>query len=235
MKPTAIILAAGVGRRFGAALAERPKALLEVAGETLLSRLVRQLRGAGVEEIVVVGGFGIEHLRDALDEEVTILLNPDYRRGAILSLHTARAFLDRPVLVMDADVFGPDEMITRLVDSPNGNCFLLDGTASATGEEQMLHARGARVWDIARNPRGDYDLLGESVGFLKVTAEAAPVLLELLEARVQAGEIDLEHEEVYPDFLARVVTGFERVDDLEWTEVDFPEDLQRARSLARAD
>ena len=229
----AIILAAGVGRRFGEALSGQPKALLKVEGETLLVRLIRQLRLAGVEEIVVVAGFGIEAIRDAVDSRVRVLLNPDYERGAILSLYTAREFFGRDLLVMDADVFGPDEMLTRLVDSPQESCFLLDGRAEASGEEQMLHVRGDRVWDIARDPRGEYDLLGESVGFLKVSAAASPKLLELLAARVERGEIDLEHEEVYPEFLEQTPVGFERVDDLAWTEIDFPEDLERARLLAR--
>jgi len=232
-KPLAIILAAGVGRRFGEALSGQPKALLEVEGETLLVRLIRQLRLAGVEEIVVVAGFGIEAIRDAVDSRVQVLLNPDYERGAILSLYTAREFFGRDLLVMDADVFGPDEMLTRLVDSPQESCFLLDGRAEASGEEQMLHVRGDRVWDIARDPRGEYDLLGESVGFLKVSAAASPKLLELLAARVERGEIDLEHEEVYPEFLEQIPVGFERVDDLAWTEIDFPEDLERARLMAR--
>lgn len=232
-KPLAIILAAGVGRRFGEALSGQPKALLKVEGETLLVRLIRQLRLAGVEEIVVVAGFGIEAIRDAVDSRVRVLLNPDYERGAILSLYTAREFFGRDLLVMDADVFGPDEMLTRLVDSPQESCFLLDGRAEASGEEQMLHVRGDRVWDIARDPRGEYDLLGESVGFLKVSAAASPKLLELLAARVERGEIDLEHEEVYPEFLEQTPVGFERVDDLAWTEIDFPEDLERARLLAR--
>jgi len=232
-KPLAIILAAGVGRRFGEALSGQPKALLEVEGETLLVRLIRQLRLAGVEEIVVVAGFGIEAIRSAVDSRVQVLLNPDYERGAILSLYTAREFFGRDLLVMDADVFGPDEMLTRLVDSPKESCFLLDGRAEASGEEQMLHVRGDRVWDIARDPRGEYDLLGESVGFLKVSAAASPKLLELLAARVERGEIDLEHEEVYPDFLEQTPVGFERVDDLAWTEIDFPEDLERARLMAR--
>ncbi len=232
-KPLAIILAAGVGRRFGEALSGQPKALLEVEGETLLVRLIRQLRLAGVEEIVVVAGFGIEAIRGAVDSRVQVLLNPDYERGAILSLYTAREFFGRDLLVMDADVFGPDEMLTRLVDSPKESCFLLDGRAEASGEEQMLHVRGDRVWDIARDPRGEYDLLGESVGFLKVSAAASPKLLELLAARVEGGEIDLEHEEVYPDFLEQTAVGFERVDDLAWTEIDFPEDLERARLMAR--
>lgn len=231
---TAIILAAGVGKRFGAEMNDRPKALLEVGGETLIGRLVRQLRAGGVERIVIVVGHRGELIEQALVgiPGVSFLHNSEYRRGAILSLWTAREHLGGPALVMDADVFLPSEMMLRLLRSTHDNCFLLDGSAAATGEEQMLHVRDGRVTDIARNPRGEWDLLGESVGFLKLGAGGAGVLRELLDARVAAGVKDIEHEEVYPEFLARVVTGFERVDDLDWTEIDFPEDLERARALA---
>lgn len=234
MSTTAIILAAGVGKRFGAEMNDRPKALLEVGGETLVARLVRQLREGGVEKIVIVVGHRGELIEQALAgvPGVSFLHNPEYRRGAILSLWTAREHLGGPALVMDADVFLPSEMMLRLLRSSHENCFLLDGSAAATGEEQMLHVRNGRVTDIARNPRGEYDLLGESVGFLKLGAEGARVLRELLDARVAAGVKDIEHEEVYPELLLRVATGFERVDDLDWTEIDFPEDLERARVLA---
>lgn len=234
MSTTAIILAAGVGKRFGAEMNDRPKALLEVGGETLIARLVRQLREGGVEKIVIVVGHRGELIEQALAgiAGVSFLHNPEYRRGAILSLWTAREHLGAPALVMDADVFLPSEMMLRLLRSANENCFLLDGSASATGEEQMLHVRNGRVTDIARKPRGEYDLLGESVGFLRLGADGARVLRELLDARVAAGVKDIEHEEVYPELLSRVATGFERVDDLDWTEIDFPEDLERARALA---
>ncbi len=228
------MLAAGVGRRFGAAGQNRPKALLQVGGEALLARLIRQLRAAGVPEIVVVAGYGIEQIEQAVGgaPDVRILRNPDFTRGAILSLYTARTWLDRSVLIMDADVFGPDELIVRLVRSRHENCFLLDPRSKATGEEQMLTVQQGRVVDIARRPRGEYDLLGESVGFLRLGAEAARLLAELISERVDAGQIDLEHEEAYPTLLERVVVGYERVDDLSWTEIDFPEDLQRARRMA---
>ena len=231
---TAIILAAGVGKRFGAEMNDRPKALLEVGGETLIARLVRQLREGGVAKIVIVVGHRGELIEQELDSVpgVSFLHNPEYLRGAILSLWTAREHLGGPALVMDADVFLPSEMMLRLLRSTNENCFLLDGSASATGEEQMLHVRNGRVTDIARKPRGEYDLLGESVGFLRLGADGARVLRELLDARVAAGVKDIEHEEVYPELLSRVVTGFERVDDLDWTEIDFPEDLERARAMA---
>ncbi len=231
---TAIILAAGVGKRFGAEMNDRPKALLEVGGETLIARLVRQLREGGVAKIVIVVGHRGELIEQELGSVpgVSFLHNPEYRRGAILSLWTAREHLGGPALVMDADVFLPSEMMLRLLRSANENCFLLDGSASATGEEQMLHVRNGRVTDIARKPRGEYDLLGESVGFLRLGADGARVLRELLDARVAAGVKDIEHEEVYPELLSRVVAGLERVDDLDWTEIDFPEDLERARAMA---
>jgi choline kinase len=230
----AIILAAGVGRRFGSEMDDTPKGLLRVGGETLLARLVRQLQAVGVSRITIVTG----HLGALVDEafadvpEVEILVNPDYTRGAILSLWTARGHLDGPVLVMDADVWGPDELLARLVCSPHENCLLLDGRAAASGEEQMLMVRGERVHDISRRPQGDWDLLGESVGFLKLSALAAREFGTLLRVRIERGDLDREHEEAYPELMARVVIGFERVDDLDWTEIDFPEDLERARELA---
>ncbi|HZR84981.1 MAG TPA: phosphocholine cytidylyltransferase family protein [Candidatus Binatia bacterium] len=231
--PAAIILAAGVGKRFGGELGDRPKALLEVGGETLVGRILRQLRAAGVERIAVVVGWGgdaiAEHLADA---GVEIVRNPDFRRGAILSLWCARHLLDGDVLVMDADVFCPDEAILRLVRSPHESCFLLDGRATASGEEQMLHVRGGLVRDIARRPRGEHELLGESIGFLKLSSAAARLLRDLMRDRIERGDVDLEHEEVYPDLLARVDVGYERADDFEWTEIDFPDDLARARAIA---
>ena len=92
----------------------------------------------------------------------------------------------------------------------------------------MLLVRGERVVDIVRGGAPGYELAGESVGFLKLAAGAARVLRELLELRVAAGHTAIEHEEVYPELLERVVVGFERVDGMPWTEIDFPEDVARA-------
>ena len=45
---------------------DRPKALLEVGGETLIARLVRQLREGGVERIVIVVG----HRGELIEQEL---------------------------------------------------------------------------------------------------------------------------------------------------------------------
>src|SRR5205807_2050720 len=92
--------------------------------------------------------------------------------------------LSGPVVVMDADVLCAPAMLERLIHSPEPNCFLLDGSVQVTGEEQMLLVSGGRVRDIVRGGAPGYELSGESVGFLKLSGDAARVLRDLLAERV---------------------------------------------------
>ncbi|MGN6155103.1 MAG: nucleotidyltransferase family protein [Sphingomicrobium sp.] len=50
---TAMVLAAGLGKRMRPLTASRPKPLIEVAGQPLLDHLLGKLRAAGVEKVVV--------------------------------------------------------------------------------------------------------------------------------------------------------------------------------------
>lgn len=230
---TAIVLAAGVGKRLLAVSGGRPKCLLEIGGKTLLQRLLEALGAAGVTDAIVVVGFGEADVRAAVAGapagiRVRCIANPRFEEGAILSLWAAREALDGPVLVMDADVLCPPSLVARLVASPHRNCFLLDTSVEPTGEEQMLLVDGGRVRDIVRGGAPGHELTGESIGFLKLSAGGARVLRALLAERVAAGHTTIEHEEVYPELLARVVVGYEQVDGVPWTEIDFPEDVARA-------
>ena len=77
----AIIMAAGTSSRFVPLSVENPKGLLEVKGEVLIERQIRQLREAGVEDITIVTGYKAElfsYLRDKYG--VDTVLNEDFSR-----------------------------------------------------------------------------------------------------------------------------------------------------------
>ena len=75
----AIILAAGFGMRMVPINFSTPKALLEVNGEPLIERLIRQLREAGVTDITVVVGFMKEKFDYLIDEYgVDLVVNTEY-------------------------------------------------------------------------------------------------------------------------------------------------------------
>ena len=57
MTDLAILLCAGGGTRLRPLTDDRPKALVDVGGETILHRATRLLLLAGVSEIVVATGY----------------------------------------------------------------------------------------------------------------------------------------------------------------------------------
>ncbi len=77
----AIIMAAGTSSRFVPLSLEKPKGLLEVKGEVLIERQIRQLKEAGVEDITVVIGYkaaAFDYLQDKFG--VSLVYNEDYNR-----------------------------------------------------------------------------------------------------------------------------------------------------------
>ncbi|MCI9401994.1 MAG: NTP transferase domain-containing protein [Lachnospiraceae bacterium] len=75
----AIILAAGFGMRMVPINLEVPKGLIEVNGEPLIERLIKQLHEVGVKEIYIIVGFMKEQYEYLIDEyEVQLIVNSDY-------------------------------------------------------------------------------------------------------------------------------------------------------------
>lgn len=80
-KLNAVIMAAGTSSRFVPLCVERPKGLLEVKGEVLIERQIRQLHEAGITDITIVVGYKADmyqYLQGKYD--VDIVMNEDYER-----------------------------------------------------------------------------------------------------------------------------------------------------------
>ena len=75
----AIILAAGLSTRFAPISYEKPKGLLQVRGEILIERQIKQLKEAGINDITIVAGYKKEqyfYLEDTLG--VSFVINEEY-------------------------------------------------------------------------------------------------------------------------------------------------------------
>jgi choline kinase len=238
----AIILAAGVGKRIGAATGNRPKCLLEFGGRSLLVRYLDALLAVGVKSAVLVVGHRQELIRDAVGESyrglaVRYVANDQYHRGSLYSLWLARGSFDDDLLIMDADVLCPASFVRRLVTSPHPNVLLVDERARQDSEERMAIIRGGRVVALTKKiptptleggGMGGGDLIGEGVGFIKINREDSRAMVAAMEPFVQKGELDMEYEDTWEAFFRAVPVGCEKIGGQPWIEIDFPEDIVRA-------
>lgn len=89
----AVILAAGFGMRMVPINTETSKGLLEVKGEVLIERIIRQLHEAGIREIYVVVGFMKEQYEYLIDLfQVELITNPEY--AVKNNLHSMKRVLE---------------------------------------------------------------------------------------------------------------------------------------------
>lgn len=90
----AIILAAGFGMRMVPINTEVPKGLLEVNGEPLIERLIKQLHEVGIRKIQIVVGFMKEKFEYLIDEyDVELVVNEEY--ASKNNLHSMKLVSDQ--------------------------------------------------------------------------------------------------------------------------------------------
>ncbi|MCA9665792.1 MAG: NTP transferase domain-containing protein [Myxococcales bacterium] len=107
-----ITMAAGLGSRLGEMTSECPKALIEVAGRTLIDRALEFAGWCGATRRVVVGGFChadlVQHVRE-LAPDAVLVENVDFRKGNLISMTTGYAALEPGAgfLLMNVDHIYP--------------------------------------------------------------------------------------------------------------------------------
>ena len=104
----ALILNSGLGSRMGVLTSEHPKCMTEIStGETILSRQLRQIADAGIEEVVITTGFYdgvlVQYcLSLELPIHFTFVKNPIYdKTNYIYSIYCAREYLDDDIILFD--------------------------------------------------------------------------------------------------------------------------------------
>ena len=112
--PTAVLLAGGKSNRMGSA-----KGLLSLpGGKTWLGAQVEALLDTGVEEVVVVLGYGSENYRSSVPElkHARIVINPSPERGQFSSLQAGiSSVATGDVFVLPLDVPCPGKDVWRAI------------------------------------------------------------------------------------------------------------------------
>ena len=130
----ALILNSGLGSRMGVLTAEHPKCMTEIsAHETILSRQLKLIAEAGIEEVVITTGYYdgvLVNYCNSLDLPLhfTFVKNPIYdQTNYIYSIYCAKEYLDDDIILMHGDLVFEGEVFDRVVASPV-SCMTVSST-----------------------------------------------------------------------------------------------------------
>jgi choline kinase len=115
-----VILAAGRSRRMESLSNKYPKCILEYKNETILERMIRQLKNNGIKKIVLVVGYKKEIIKKlyANDPYVCIVTNNLYEEDVnIYSLHLALQEIKGSCVILESDIVMENSMVEYIVGS----------------------------------------------------------------------------------------------------------------------
>lgn len=224
-----VILAGGVGSRLEKLTAGKPKCLADIGGRPLILHQLEALADHGVGPVLMIVGYNQEAIRAVVGRRVEYLVNERYREtNSLYSLWLAREWVKGPFVLLNADLFFDPEILARLLEEP-GNVLAYDSTSSRGREQTKVVIRGRKVIDLGKD-LPPASARGESLGLLKFEADGATAMLEVAAQQIEGG-----HEQAWVIEATRAVCKMVlvygiNVAGLPWTEVDFPHDLEEARS-----
>lgn len=232
---TAVILAAGMGRRLGEYGLSRPKGFIQLGDRPIIEESICRLRRAGIERVVIVTGHCSEHyeaLARRLGSWVTTVHNPHYAvSGSMYSLSLVREVVDGRFLILESDIIYEQRALTQIQACHHESVLLLSGPTKA-GDEVFVEASENRLVSMSKIPEKlSRPPLGELVGISRVSKDVFHAMLQYADAEFQRSL----HVDYDTDGFVSVASTHEvychLIPDLKWAEIDDERHWCRARDI----
>lgn len=171
----AVIIAAGFGSRFVPLTYETPKGLLEVFGERMIERQIKQLHEAGISDITIMVGYLKEKFDYLIDKyDVRLVYNPEYStKNTLATLWHARH------LLKNTYILSSDNWIRENIFHAYEPCAWYSGVymRGNTSEWCLTSDKKGRITDVVVGGADSYVMYGP-VYFDRAFSERFIPLLE---------------------------------------------------------
>lgn len=227
----AIIMAAGTASRFVPLSFEKHKALIEVNGEVLIERQIRQLQEAGVNEIIIVTGYKREQF-EYLKEKYGVILvhNPDYlTRNNNASIYVAKDYLKNSYICSSDNYFFNNPFEEEIKD-----CYYSAVYVDGETDEWCIEEENGRIRKVVVGGKDSWIMLGHAFW----SEEFGKKFLAILENEYNLPETaDKLWETIYIDHISELdmkirkypsdfIFEFDTLDELREFDISYVEDTR---------
>ena len=240
----AIILAAGMGSRLKNITKDKTKCMVEVNGESLIKRLLKQLEKYTLEEIVIVTGYKEEILKEYINNlgiktKIKFYNNDIYdKTNNIYSLGLVeKELLNNDILLIESDLIFEDKLLKNIINSSYKNLAVvseyeswMDGTCVRLDDEN-------NVVDFISSQRfsfNEVENLYKTVNIYKLSKEFnQKYYIPFLKAYISSKGTNQYYESVFETLIKIIPNELKglKIEGLKWYEIDDKQDLDIAESL----
>ena len=225
----ALILNSGLGSRMGGVLtSEHPKCMTKISTrETILSRQLRLLSDAGIEEIIMTTGFFesvlVEYCNSLeLPLHFTFVKNPIYdQTNYIYSIYCAREYLEDDIILMHGDLVYEAEVLDRVLASDN-SCMTVSSTLPLPEKDFKARVVAGKVMAVGIDI---FDEAMEAQALYKLKKNDWKVWLSKIIEFCEAGKIGVYAENALNELDGAANIVALDIQNLLCAEIDTPEDL----------
>ena len=224
----ALILNSGQGKRMGILTSEHPKCMTEVSlHETILSRQLRQIADAGIEEVVITTGYFDEVLVNycrslGLPLRFTFVKNPLFdKTNYIYSIYCAREYLDDNIILLHGDLVFENEVFDRIVSSTS-SCMAVSSTLPLPEKDFKAVVRNGKVLKVGVE---FFDDAMEAQALYHLKKADWKVWLDKIAEFCENGKTNVYAENALNELDGAANIEALDVKDLLCSEIDNPEDL----------
>ncbi len=201
----AIVMAAGFGSRFVPLTYETPKGLLEVFGERMIERQIKQLLEASITDITIVVGYLKEKFEYLIDKYgVKLVYNEEYdTKNNLATLYHVRHLL-KNTYILSSDNFMTKNLYNKYEFESWYSAVKSEGE---TGEWCLFTDKKDRITDIEVGGTNAWHMYGPAF-FNKEFSDKLVPLLE--QAYHQPGTEDFYWEHILKDNLTELEMSINR-------------------------
>ncbi len=224
----ALILNSGMGSRMGVLTSEHPKCMTEISyNETILSRQLKLLVKAGIEEVVMTTGLFdsvlVNYCKSLnLPINFKFVKNPVYdKTNYIYSIFCAKDALDDDILLMHGDLVFEETVLDDILNY-DGSCMAVSSTLELPEKDFKAVMADGRVQKVGIE---FFDHAYAAQALYKLKKADWNVWLDEICAYCDRGEVKCYAENAFNDVSDKCcILGYD-VENRLCAEIDTPEDL----------
>lgn len=228
---TAVIMAAGLGTRFGKMTETVPKGFVECGDLSMVERSIQTLLVCGIKRIIIGTGY-LKEKYEALKEvypQIECVFSPRYAEtNSMYTLWNCREVIgDDDFLLLESDLVFEKKAITALLECPEPDVMLITPVTKFQDQYYVEYGEGNRLTRCS-TVETELDAKGELVGIHKLSNKFYRVMCEDYAKKVEEKpKLGYEYELLTMSQEIMKVYVL-RVEGLKWYEIDDVDDLNYA-------